>query len=783
MRIPLDYYRILGLPIQATADQLKQARGDRQQQLPRREYSDLAIDARKQLIDEAYAVLSDPDQRGAYDMGFLAKTYDPGSRTVRTLGGPNVMSLSGAGGGKDADSHRASIEIDDRQLVGALLILQELGEYEQVVAMTRPWVGTSTIGLKDGRFGDPDLVLPDIILTVALAYLELGREQWQSRQYENAAISLESGQDLLLRESLFASLRGEMQADLYKLRPYRIIELLQLPEQKADERRRGLQLLREMLHERGGIDGHGDDRSGLNVEDFLRFIQQLRSSLTTTEQQTLFEMEAHRPSAVSTYLAVYALLAQGFARAQPALIRKAKLMLMQLGRRQDVHLEKAVCCLLLGQTEEASRALDLSQEQEAIAFIRENSVDSPDLLPGLCLYAEHWLAEEVFPHFRDLQNQSVSLKEYFANKQVQSYLEALPAEARATSNEWVVVQPRRSSRSDNELTYAQSGSTPAVSTSANPAQSAPYSSSPDGLSNGHSPTGSVGMPTGSQSSHSGANSPSAQVPKTTPPGRFNQSTNESTYLQKPARGSSSTSHQPSPVASSSARLNGTPTANLPPLGQGSPQSHSPRRSRGKSTHESNYKVKRLILVGLVGLFGIWLLWMILSAIFGWIGNALEGMGGPRLTVDGPEIRLDNSPIAIPEPEPENPLAADLDPTVAQQVVNQWLTAKSAALGPEHQTEGLREILVEPSLARWMGLSESLRQENSHRRFQHEVRVQSVDVNENNPNQGTVDAQVREVTQFYQGNQMERSEDSTLQVRYQLVRDQGPWRIRDWEIIR
>ncbi|TVU55721.1 MAG: DUF4101 domain-containing protein [Arthrospira sp. PLM2.Bin9] len=775
MRIPLDYYRILGLPIQATADQLKQARGDRIQQLPRREYSDLAIDARKQLIDEAYAVLSDPDQRGAYDMGFLAKTYDL----------PSNPSLSGVGGEKDTDSHRASIEIDDRQLVGALLILQELGEYEQVVAMTRPWVGTSTIGLKDGRFGDPDLVVPDMVLTVALAYLELGREQWQSRQYENAAISLESGQDLLLRESLFASLRGEMQADLYKLRPYRIIELLQLPEVKTDERRRGLQLLREMLHERGGIDGHGDDRSGLNVEDFLRFIQQLRSSLTTTEQQTLFEMEAHRPSAVSTYLAVYALLAQGFARAQPALIRKAKLMLMQLGRRQDVHLEKAVCCLLLGQTEEASRALDLSQEQEAIAFIRENSVDSPDLLPGLCLYAEHWLAEEVFPHFRDLQNQSVSLKEYFANKQVQSYLEALPGEARATSNEWVVVQPRRSSRSDNQLSYPERATTQTVSTSANPATSAPYSSTPDGMSNGTgSPTGSVAHANWfSQSSSSGTPSPSAQVPQTPPPGRLNQSTNESTYLQKPARGSSSTSPETARVASSSPGLNSEPTANLPPLGQGSPQPNSPRRTRGKGTHESNYKVKRLILVGLVGLFGIWLLWMILSAIFGWIGNALEGMGGPRLTADGPEIRLDNSPIAIPEPEPENPLAADLNPTVAQQVVNTWLTAKAAALGPEHQTQGLREILVEPSLTRWIGVSDSLRQENSHRRFQHEVRVQSVDVNENNPNQGTVDAQVREVTQFYQGNQMERSEDSTLQVRYQLVRDQGPWRIRDWDIIR
>lgn len=776
MRIPLDYYRILGLPIQATADQLKQARGDRIQQLPRREYSDLAINARKQLIDEAYAVLSDPDQRGAYDMGFLAKTYDP----------PSNPSLSGVGEEKDTDSHRASIEIDDRQLVGALLILQELGEYEQIIAMTRPGVGTSTIGLKDGRFGDPDLVVPDIVLTVALAYLELGREQWQSRQYENAAISLESGQELLLRENLFASLRGEIQADLYKLRPYRIIELLQLPEVKTDERRRGLQLLREMLHERGGIDGHGDDRSGLNVEDFLRFIQQLRSSLTTTEQQTLFEMEACRPSAVSTYLAVYALLAQGFARAQPALIRKAKLMLMQLGRRQDVHLEKAVCCLLLGQTEEASRALDLSQEQEAIAFIRENSVDSPDLLPGLCLYAEHWLAEEVFPHFRDLQNQSVSLKEYFANKQVQSYLEALPGEARATSNEWVVVQPRRSSGSDNQLSYPERATTQTVSTSANPATSASYSSTPDGLSlRTNQPKGSVAHTHWfSQSSSSATTPPSPQAPQTPPPGRFNKSmTNESTYLQKPARSSSSTSHQAPGVASSSPGLNSKPNANLPPLSQGSPQPHSPRRTRGSGTHESNYKVKRLVLVGLVGLFGIWLLWMILSSIFSWIGNALEEMGGPRLTADGPEIRLDNSPIAIPEPEPEEPLAADLNPAVAEQVVSTWLTAKAAALGPEYQTQGLREILVEPSLTRWLGLSNSLRQENSHRRFQHEVRVQSVNLNENNPNQGTVDAQVREVTQFYEGGQMASSSDSTLQVRYQLVRDQGLWRIRDWDIIR
>ena len=72
MQIPLDYYRILGLPIQATADQLQQAHRDRGLQLPRREFSPAAIEARKQLIDEAYTVLSNPDRRRSYDGKFLA---------------------------------------------------------------------------------------------------------------------------------------------------------------------------------------------------------------------------------------------------------------------------------------------------------------------------------------------------------------------------------------------------------------------------------------------------------------------------------------------------------------------------------------------------------------------------------------------------------------------------------------------------------------------------------------------------------------------------------------
>lgn len=252
MRIPLDYYRILGLPIQATADQLKQAHRDRTLQLPRREYSEVAIEARKGLIDEAYEVLSDPNQRQTYDRQFLAKAYsvdvtlgevtpdsgqtDAGEAALRSL----------AADPSPSEAPTPTIEITPGQLVGALLILLELGEYELVIRLGRPYLssGSGALGKEAGKA--PQRVLGDIVLTLALACLELGREQWQQRQYENAAESLETGQELLLRENVFPSIRAELQGDLYKLRPYRVLELVARPLEQTTERRQGIKLLKAM---------------------------------------------------------------------------------------------------------------------------------------------------------------------------------------------------------------------------------------------------------------------------------------------------------------------------------------------------------------------------------------------------------------------------------------------------------------------------------------------------------------------------------------------------------
>ena len=768
MLIPLDYYRILGLPIQATAEQLQQAHRDRTLQLPRREYSEVAIVARKQLLDEACAVLSDSDGRKAYDASFLAKTYDRESEAAITAKQRSKSSAQSAtvlqdDAGETApaeskaldaapDPHTPSIEIDDNQFVGALLVLQELGEYELVQKLGRPYLNNGSIAIVEGRFGDPQLVRPDIVLTVSLACLELGREQWQQTQYENAAKSLEAGQELLLRESLFSSVRGEMQSDIYKLRPYNILELLSLPEEKVAERREGLQILREMLQERGGIDGSGDDRSGLGIEDFLRFVQQLRKHLTSSEQQTLFETEAGRPSAVATYLSVYTLLAQGFAARGPSMIRRAKLMLMQLGRRQDVHLEKAVCSLLLGQTEEASRALELSSEKEPLAFIREHSQDSPDLLPGLCLYAEHWLQEEVFPHFRDLASQSVSLKDYFADPKVQAYLEALPLDGE-NANEWVVVQPR-SGKPQGRL--QPTGDRP------------PTPPQPPAAKQGASNVTLSPMPTDGSTAASGAK-----------------------YQGKAAELGAGTYNPTATTGreSSTAKQRRNPSSSRRSSGKGDLTDRARAIAAQVSAQVKSMPPRnRLTLFIVAGVLSLLILWWILSLF----ASALQGPSGPSLEGEQASVSLEAAPIEIPaleaaaaapEPSAPAPVSGAVTDESAGQIVQSWLSAKAAALGPNHTVEELKQVLTEPALSRWQLMAEAQKRNNAHQRYVHKLQVKGVKTNPTNPDRVEVEAQVSEKAEVFDRDQLVTSRNENLRIRYDLIRQDGQWRIMDWQVIK
>ncbi|TFI51159.1 DUF4101 domain-containing protein [Mastigocladus laminosus UU774] len=765
MRIPLDYYRILGLPLAASEEQLRQAYSDRRQQLPRREYSQIAINSRKQLIEEAYVVLSDPKERRAYDQSYLAHAYGPDREhnagvTVENRSADNSL----------IESQGLSIEINSEELAGALLILQDLGEYELVLKLGHPYL-TNNNGnglqasntLETDQYSDLDPQRPDVVLTVALACLELGREEWQQGHYENAAASLETGDELLAHFGLFPNVQAEIQADLYRLRPYRILELLALPLEKTAERNQGLKLLQEILGDRGGIDGAGNDYSGLNIDDFLRFIQQLRNHLTVAEQHQLFEAESKRPSGVAIYLAVYALIARGFTQRQPALIYQAKQMLMRLGKRQDVHLEQSLCALMLGQTEEATRALELSQEYEALVYIRENSQNSPDLLPGLCLYGEHWLQNDVFPNFRDLVKQQASLKDYFANQQVQAYLEQLPTQVETNYEGSITSQSsypqtrinRQNSRSDTNIVYGQfpghrsnSANSPETQSSSSYQVSPPHSDREDTRIDMRF-TSVSGVERASRSNDYHMNgSARASVPSQPPTSRR---------------------RKPSPSAYSRERHS-----------EQRPTAARRRRSTTGGVVNTN---KRLLWVVLTSLGSVLVLWLAISTTVKFVHNALR----PAPALQGKQllIQLNEPPLTIPDRN-SKPLFSTglLTEATAEEIIQTWLATKSAALGPNHEIDSLDNILIDSALTQWQLVAKEDKADNRYRKYQHTVKVESLEINPKDQEHAAVQASITEATSFYENDQLnqKKSSSETVRVRYNLVRKTDGWRIREISVL-
>ncbi|MFO0151280.1 MAG: IMS domain-containing protein, partial [Microcystis sp.] len=725
MRIPLDYYRILGIPFQVSAEQIDLAHADRGRQLPRQEYSQTAIIARQHLLDEAYQVLSEPDRRRDYDAQF----FDPNPLLLNPEStAENLDSQGGEAAAASPEYPTPQITIAPADLVGALLILQELGEYELVIRLAETYLDLEPT------------TRPDMILTLALAYGELSREYWQDKNYEQAASTATKALTWLEQEQMFPQVASEIRHDCDRLRPYRILELLSQEKKPSLARQRGLNLLEEMLEARGGIDGQGDDRSGLGVDNFLRFIQQLRVYLTQAEQEKIWVKEAQRPSAVGNYLLVYALIARGFAQKQPAAIVAASDRLQQLQKHQDVSIERSICALLLGQTEQASTILETSQEQEILNYIKEQSGQSPDLLPGLCRYGEHWLQTEVFCHFRDLVDQKASLKEYFAEEEVQNYLEELSG----FPDEKVPVSVREKTGEplESEVNVLKTHTPP---THLNPVP------------------GATPMRESAYSSHSRTQKPSlarvngertsAAVPalRATPQQEtFTPYTQGNVVVKAADR---------QPALNPPRRR---PSRSRPPAAGNSQQAAPETVKTSAVTPKRRRPARRKLRLDRVAILGVGLVGTLAVLSLG--VKAIVDSQSPLAALQGEQLPISlNTPILeIPSANAEVMERTPLDKETAKETIQAWLGAKSAAFGSEHQKEPLKEVLTGSALEIWQKRAAAL-QGNNYWRYDHQVDVRSVTNNAKNPNLATVEAIVNEKSMyFHNGKEMvERSYNESL----------------------
>lgn len=748
MRIPLDYYRILGIPFQVSAEQIDLAYADRGRQLPRQEYSQTAIVARQHLLDEAYQVLSAADRRRDYDAQF----FDPNPLLLNPeSSAENLDSQAGEVAAASPEYLTPQITIAPADLVGALLILQELGEYELVIRLAETYLDLEPT------------TRPDMILTLALAYGELSREYWQDKNYEQAASTAAKALTWLEQEQMFPQVAGEIRHDCDRLRPYRILELLSQEKKPSLARQRGLNLLEEMLAARGGIDGQGDDRSGLGVDNFLRFIQQLRVYLTQAEQEKIWAKEAQRPSAVGNYLLVYALIARGFAQKQPAAIVAASARLQQLQKHQDVSLERSICALLLGQTEQASTILEKSQEQEILNYIKEQSGQSPDLLPGLCRYGERWLQTEVFCHFSDLVERKASLKEYFAEEEVQNYLEELsgfPDEKVPVSVQEKVGEPLES-----EVNVLKTHTPP---THLNPVPGVtPMRESAYSSSHSRPQKPSLARVNGERTSTAVPALRATAQEETLTPYTQGSVVVTAAYRQpalNPPRRRPSRSRPPAAGNSGPAAPETAKTAVV------APKRRRPARRK--------LRLDRVAILG-VGLVGT-------IAVLSLGVKAIVDSQSPLAALQGEQLPISlNTPILeIPSANAEVMEGIPLDKETAKETIQAWLAAKSAAFGSEHQKEQLKEVLTGSALEIWQKRAAAL-QGNNYWRYDHQVDVRSVTNNAKNPNLATVEAIVNEKAMYFHNGKeiVDRSDNESLNVRYDLVRQGDKWLIEKTQVLK
>jgi ARC6-like, IMS domain len=903
VRIPLDYYQILGIP-ESNLSELEQAYEDRLRQLPRQGYSDAAIDSRKQLISFAYQVLSDPQRRSTYES----------AQTPQTSGSSQKLSESNA----DSVALRQSpdLEIAPEHFLGGLLILFEQGKYEEINSICMSYIGNNGRTSNSGSlhplaptessddlasakntsdpFALPRLsrtassgnvipLKPDIVLTMVFSLLEMGEQEWKQANYEVAGSHLDAARKILVQEDLFPHIQGQIERRLGRLRPYRIAYLVSLPLDRHEQRLQGIQFLEELLETACKSELECQERFGLNGERTIQFIHETLPHLTAGEQSNLFShlaRDSHElalapsdgngadlldpPSGplpqerlsqqdqrngntadslnvmqlACTYLHIYALIAQGFAYRNPQLIyRSQQILRHRLSFRHNVTMEKAICALLLGQTEEANRLLSEIAESPILIGIHQQSQGLSNLTRGLCWHVESWLKNEVFPCFRDLETSDPALEAYFDNADVQDFLEHLPTDTqhiagRATSSPKLIDVPisgnlsGASSPNPSEQRFNRRAmindpdSISSTSASIDPPLDAPVSGGIRANLNlawqaPQAEISSNNLPTAERVFQTTSLPPIPSVPATQAAFETDETTGNVIQLEPERRRRRPTNpsirtidgqidnlyidaHSTVITNYPMAEIKLPTTSQLVPAGKSGRLTgrNSATGTLARRRRRRSLNIPRFLMVVTGGFGALWgAMWLGNTAMekFGTTPNATLPTQGARTSdpvkttpVEAPKQTptQETQPAQIPKESVAVVGAGVLTADVATQIVQTWLNAKAQSLGKEHQTSGLKDILVEPALSKAMGRTKLEKADGVYWQYKHKVIVPSVPQIDAQDRVATIQAQVQEDAQFYANGVLkpDRSYSKQVLAKYQLVRQQDRWYVKDMQVL-
>ena len=397
--LPIDHFRLLGVSPSAESEAVLRTLQLRLDRCPDQGFTHESLSQRAELLRLSADLLTDPESRSDYEATLLALVQEHPGET-------------------------AGLELSSNREVAGLLLLWEANAAHEAFQLARQALQPPQApALGSGRESD-------LSLLAALACRDASFQDQEQRRYESAANLLQQGVQLLQRVGKLPEQKLVLEQDLAQLRPFRILDLLSrdLGEQVA--RREGLMMLEAFISDRGGLEGHALDGpdaaeppAGMDQGAFELFFHQIRRFLTVQEQVDLYGRLQEAGSADAAFLVLLALAAAGFSQRKPERIEDARSRLDQLVL-EGLDTKPLLGCLdlLLGNVEWAERHFTASTDPALQAWM---SAQSGDLLATLCEYCRTWLGRDVLPGYRDVDADAIDLEAWFADRDVQAYVERL----------------------------------------------------------------------------------------------------------------------------------------------------------------------------------------------------------------------------------------------------------------------------------------------------------------------------------------------------------------------
>ncbi|GIL46986.1 hypothetical protein Vafri_3836 [Volvox africanus] len=311
--IAVDYYRLLQVPRVSRPDAIRKSYENLVKQPPATAYSADTLFARAVLLKAAAESLIDPDLRRSYDA-------------------------------KLAAGHSA-LRVSQQDLPGALVVLQEIGEFQLVLNHGCRWLELNG--------SQPDA--GDVAAAVALAYCDRAGERLATPSNKDAVLpacdDLDAALVQLRRYGMARQLQTQIVGALRDLAPEYACELVALPlgPDTAARRAKGVALMRGVLRSaatavagdlNGTAEGPGaalmsaDSDPQSIVSQARRMLQRGRDVLTCDEQVALLP-DALRGSGATPhpdvlYDGALAHIVDGYLNGWPQAVHQANLLLQRL---------------------------------------------------------------------------------------------------------------------------------------------------------------------------------------------------------------------------------------------------------------------------------------------------------------------------------------------------------------------------------------------------------------------------------------------------------------------